>query len=128
MTVLLIDDSLAIRNILRGMVSELGHTALDAGNGIQALAVLREHPEVSVALVDWNMPEMNGYEFVCAARKQMPDRPLRLIMQTTESEMESVIKALEAGADEYIMKPFTREMIEEKFALVGIPITPSEAA
>ncbi len=73
-------------------------------------------------LTDWNMPEMNGYEFVCAVRKDNTYDEMRMMMVTTETEMSQVVKALEAGANEYVMKPFTKEMILEKLNLMGIAV------
>ena len=68
------------------------------------------------------MPEMNGYEFVCAVRKDDQYKDMRLMMVTTETEMSQVVKALEAGADEYVMKPFTKEMIVEKLTIMGLSV------
>jgi two-component system chemotaxis response regulator CheY len=82
----------------------------------------KETGPVDLALVDWNMPEMNGYEFVCTVRKDDQYKDMRLMMVTTETEMAQVVKALEAGADEYVMKPFTKEMIVEKLAIMGLSL------
>jgi two-component system chemotaxis response regulator CheY len=68
------------------------------------------------------MPEMNGYEFVCEVRKDDKYKDMRLMMVTTETEMSQVIKALEAGANEYVMKPFTKEMIVEKLTIMGLSV------
>ena len=120
MNTLVIDDSRAIRTILRGMLKELGHTVFEAPNGQEALAVLRQHPDIELALVDWNMPVMNGLEFVKAVRADGSFTRVRLIMVTTETEMAHVSQAIEAGADEYVMKPFTREIIGDKLKLAGV--------
>ena len=122
MRAMVIDDPRAIRLILGKMLKELGFEVVDAENGAVALARLKASEKVDIALVDWNMPEMNGYEFVCAVRKEDAYKDLPLMMVTTETEMSQVVKALEAGANEYVMKPFTKEMITEKLTLMGMPI------
>jgi two-component system chemotaxis response regulator CheY len=76
------------------------------------------HPEV--VLVDWNMPEMNGYEFVQAVRGDESYQRMPLLMVTTETEMEQVARALHAGVNEYVMKPFTKDVIREKLAIMGV--------
>lgn len=120
MRALVIDDSRAIRLILGKMLKELGFEVFDAGDGRQALERLEEVGKVDLALVDWNMPVMNGLEFVCAVRAQSELDDMRLMMVTTETEINQVVKALEAGANEYVMKPFTKEIILEKLSLMGI--------
>jgi len=120
---LVIDDSKAIRLILGKTLKDLGFEVIDAGNGVEAIERLKKAGKVDLALVDWNMPEMNGYEFVCEVRKNTAYKDLRLMMVTTETETSQVIKALEAGADEYLMKPFTKEMIQEKLSIMGIPVS-----
>lgn len=120
MRAMVIDDSRAIRLILGNMLKELGFEVIDAENGAVAIDRLKASEKVDIALVDWNMPEMNGYEFVCAVRKDDAYKDLPLMMVTTETEMSQVVKALEAGANEYVMKPFTKEMITEKLALMGV--------
>lgn len=120
MRALVIDDSRAIRLILSRTLQELGFQTLEAANGKEALAVLEREGPVELALVDWNMPEMNGLEFVQAARARPAWGSMRMMMVTTETEMERVVKALEAGADEYVMKPFTREVIAEKLSILGL--------
>jgi two-component system chemotaxis response regulator CheY len=117
---MVIDDSRAIRLILGKMLKELGFEVIDAENGAVAIDRLKASEKVDIALVDWNMPEMNGYEFVCAVRKDDAYKDLPLMMVTTETEMSQVVKALEAGANEYVMKPFTKEMITEKLTLMGV--------
>jgi len=119
---LVIDDSKAIRLILSQILKELGFEVCSASHGIEALERLKEVGKVDLALVDWNMPEMNGFEFVCAVRKEEKYNDIRLMMVTTETEMAQVIKALEAGANEYVMKPFTKEIIREKINLLGISL------
>lgn len=122
MRALVIDDSKAIRLILGQMLKEMGFEVSSAGHGLEALERLKEVGKVDIALVDWNMPEMNGFEFVIAVRKEEKYNDMRLMMVTTETEISQVIKALEAGANEYVMKPFTKEIIREKINLMGISI------
>ncbi len=120
MRALVIDDSKAIRLILGKMLKEMGFEVFEAGNGRQAMDRLKEVGKLEIALVDWNMPEMNGYEFVCEVRKDPGYNDMLLMMVTTETEMSQVIKALEAGANEYVMKPFTKDIIKEKLTLLGV--------
>jgi two-component system, chemotaxis family, chemotaxis protein CheY len=120
MRALVVDDSRAIRSVIGRILKELNFEVLEAGNGKEALERLKEHGQPDVALVDWNMPEMNGLEFVRAVRADSNLRKLPMMMVTTETEMEQVAKALAAGASEYIMKPFTKDMIVEKLSLLGI--------
>jgi len=119
---LVIDDSRAIRMILGQILKALKFEVFNAGHGLEALEKLKETGPVELALVDWNMPEMNGYEFVCEVRKDDQYKDMRLMMVTTETEMSQVIKALEAGANEYVMKPFTKEMIVEKLTIMGLSV------
>ncbi|MFQ5451063.1 MAG: response regulator [Nitrospinaceae bacterium] len=120
MRALVIDDSKAIRLILGKILKDLGFDVVDASNGFEALERLRDNGKMDIALVDWNMPEMNGFEFICEVRKDDSYKDMPLMMVTTETEMTQVIKALKAGANEYVMKPFTKEMILEKLNLMGI--------
>ena len=122
MRALVIDDSRAIRVILGQILKALKFEVHNAEHGLEALEKLKETGPVDLVLVDWNMPEMNGYEFVCTVRKDDQYNGMRLMMVTTETEMAQVVKALEAGADEYVMKPFTKEMIVEKLTIMGLPV------
>lgn len=120
MRALIVDDSRAMRALLSRMVTGLGLTTSVAGNGREALQVLEEGGVPDVALVDWNMPEMNGLELVQAMRSDERYATVPVVMVTTETEMSQVMKALEAGANEYVMKPFTAEILHDKFSLLGI--------
>lgn len=120
MRALVIDDSKAMRSIIGRIVRSLGFDVTEAGHGKEALQRLAESGVFDVALVDWNMPEMNGIEFVCAVRANPAYARMRLMIVTTESEIENVMKAMEAGADEYVMKPFTGDVIQEKLHLLGV--------
>jgi two-component system chemotaxis response regulator CheY len=117
---LVVDDSRATRMILSRTLGEMGFEVVQASNGREALEKLGQGPPVRFALVDWNMPEVTGLEFVEQVRARPAFCDVRLIMVTTETEIEQMTRALEAGADEYIMKPFTREAVEDKLRLVGV--------
>jgi two-component system, chemotaxis family, chemotaxis protein CheY len=119
---LVIDDSRAIRLILARMLRDLGFEVDEATNGREGLARLVDGQTPDLVLVDWNMPEMSGIDFVTAARKPPYSSTARLMMVTTETEVPQMVRALEAGADEYVMKPFTREAIVEKLQLLGLEV------
>lgn len=120
MRVLIVDDSKTMRSIIGRIVKELGFEVREAGDGRLALAELESAGPVELCLVDWNMPVMNGIEFVAAVREKRAWDPIKLMMITTASDAEHVQRALAAGADEYLMKPFTKEMIAEKLAMFGM--------
>jgi two-component system chemotaxis response regulator CheY len=122
MHALIVDDSTTIRMILGEYLKKLGFDVTEAVNGRDALDRLRGMKKadvVDVVLVDWNMPEMDGLSFVEAVRAERQYDELPLMMVTTNTELAHVARALEAGANEYIMKPFTRDMIREKLELLG---------
>ncbi len=118
MRAIVIDDSRATRAILRRILADLGFEVLEAADGSQALQALARVPDVDVALVDWNMPVMDGLTFVRRVRASGGD--LTIVMVTTEGDADHLVAALEAGADEYAMKPFTASVIREKLALLGV--------
>jgi two-component system chemotaxis response regulator CheY len=118
MRVLVIDDSRTVRIIIRQALAEAGLDVIEAANGREGLDQLRAHDDVELVLVDWNMPEMNGLEFVQAVRAQRSFDPVRIMMVTTETEQEQVVRALNAGANEYLMKPFTKEVLVAKLSLL----------
>jgi two-component system chemotaxis response regulator CheY len=117
---LIIDDSKAMRSILSRMLQGLGFEVLEASNGREGLQRLQAIGKVDLALVDWNMPEMNGLEFIRTVRAEQSYDGVLLMMVTTETEMENVVRALAAGANEYVMKPFTQEIILEKLQIFGM--------
>ena len=119
MRAIVIDDSKSIRSILCKILVGIGFSVEEAANGLEALDLVKKE-KVDLALVDWNMPDMDGCEFIQEVRKSKHLRDMRMIMVTTETAISKVAEALEAGADEYIMKPFTREIIIEKLALLGV--------
>src|ERR671921_2901821 len=121
MRAIVVDDSRAMRLILRRIVGQLGFEVIEAEDGraaLDALAALDGVPEL--ALVDWNMPNMNGLEFVTTARADPRLREMSLVMVTTESEQSQIVRALAAGAHEYVIKPFTEGAMIEKLALLGL--------
>jgi two-component system chemotaxis response regulator CheY len=120
MFALIVDDSRAMRRILKQIVEPLGFETIEAGNGLEALHQLQEHPDVTMALVDWNMPEMNGLEFVQVVRADPRYESLKLVMVTTETEPTRMARALMAGVDEFVMKPFTSEILLDKLRLIGV--------
>jgi two-component system chemotaxis response regulator CheY len=117
---LVVDDSSLIRTVLLRMLSDLGYEVLQATGGREALAVLDRHPLPDVVLIDWNMPEMTGLELIGALRSAERFRDVPLMMVTTETEVGQVARALAAGADEYLMKPFTSEMVQDKLSILGL--------
>jgi two-component system chemotaxis response regulator CheY len=121
MHALVIDDSRTVRAIIGGILAELGLNVVEAANGREGLERLQQNPDIGLVLVDWNMPEMNGLEFIQAVRKEPGYDSLHIVMVTTETEQEQLLRALEAGANEYVMKPFTREILVAKLSLLGIP-------
>ncbi|OJF13367.1 response regulator [Couchioplanes caeruleus] len=121
MSVLVVDDSRAMRAILRRLVTSVGYDVVEADNGrsaLEALGAMEQPPQA--ALVDWNMPEMNGLEFIGAVRAQPQWRDIALMMVTTESDPNQIVRALAAGAHEYLIKPFTPEVIRDKLAILGV--------
>ena len=120
MRALVVDDSRAIRSIIGKTVKELGFELLEAGNGKEALERLEAAGTVELVLVDWNMPEMNGFDFLVAARQNPAWKDTVIMMVTTETEMAQMQRALDAGANEYVMKPFTKDALHEKLQLVGL--------
>ena len=127
MRALVIDDSRAMRTILRGILSDLDFEVAEAADGKEAIRILDQDPAFDLALVDWNLPEMNGLEIVTEVRKDERFSDLHLLMVTTETEFERVHQALQAGANEYIMKPFDKAMLLDKLLILGIPIDTPQA-
>lgn len=121
MTAMVVDDSRAMRIILRKTLSEIGYAVSEAAHGREALDILANgQPQLDLMLIDWNMPQMNGLELVKAIRALPAYAGTVLMMVTTETETDQVMLALEAGANEYVMKPFTRDVIESKLRLLGV--------
>ncbi len=118
-TCLIADDSGVIRKVARRILESLEFRILEAENGEQALEICqRELPDA--ILLDWNMPKMDGYDFLRTLRR-LPDgdRP-KVVFCTTENDVAHIARALQAGANEYIMKPFDKDIVQEKFHEVGL--------
>lgn len=116
---LVVDDSRVIRNVARVMLEEMGFKVREAADGSQAM---KECAAVmpKVILLDWNMPVMNGIEFVQELRRQPDGEKPIVIFCTTENDISSINRAISAGANEYIMKPFDSEILRSKFDFIGL--------
>lgn len=119
MNVLIVDDSRAIRSLLTRLLRSQGHTTFEAGNGIEALAAIEAQGGFDLALVDWNMPEMDGLQLLQSVRARPTLASMSVMMITTESEVSRMQLALAGGANEYLMKPFTPDALFGKLALLG---------
>lgn len=120
MWALIIDDSKATRLILKQLLGNLGFEVAEAENGSDGLRRLKDMPTPDVVTVDWNMPVMDGLAFLRAVRSDSTLRQLPLVMVTTNNDLGQLAAALDAGANEYIMKPFTEDAVREKLELIGI--------
>jgi two-component system, chemotaxis family, chemotaxis protein CheY len=118
-TCLVVDDSRVVRKIARRILEEMGFEIIEAEDGEQALeACKRALPDA--VLLDWNMPVMDGYEFLGALRRMPGGERPKVVFCTTENGIDHISRALEAGADEYIMKPFDKDIVAAKFQEVGL--------
>ncbi len=118
---LVVDDSRAVRMILAKTLKELGFEVQEAANGREAWEVIEaERTALTLVLSDWNMPEVNGLELLKRLRQDPKLSSLIVVMVTTETELDQMAVALEAGANEYIMKPFTKEILVEKLQIAGV--------
>jgi two-component system chemotaxis response regulator CheY len=120
MRALVIDDSRAIRLVIGNILRELGMSVVEAANGREGLDRMTQDSQVELVLVDWNMPVMNGLEFIQALRAERAYDSVCIMMVTTETESEQVSKALNAGANEYLMKPFTKDVIVAKLSILDV--------
>ena len=124
MRALVIDDSRAMRRIVGSILKDFGYEVREAGDGQQALDALQEGKAEGwvpdLCCIDWNMPVMDGLQFVFAVRANPAYRQVTLMMVTTESETGQIVKALAAGAHEYLIKPFTADALRDKLALLGL--------
>ncbi|MCF6378407.1 response regulator [Nocardioides KLBMP 9356] len=122
MHALVIDDSRTMRMMLARQLEHLGFEVLQAGDGQQALEVLASNRDdlPVLATVDWNMPVMNGLDFVKAVRADNGLRDVTLMMVTTEAEQGQIVRALAAGAHEYLIKPFSAEAFVDKLDYLGV--------
>jgi two-component system chemotaxis response regulator CheY len=118
-TCLVVDDSGVVRKVIRRILEALNFQILEAENGEQAIETCRRELPDAI-LLDWNMPKMDGYDFLRLLR-QLPggDRP-KVVFCTTENDITRIARALHAGADEYVMKPFDGDIIKTKFEEIGL--------
>lgn len=116
--ILSVDDSSTMRKIVKKGVEALNYECLEAADGNEALSVLaREFDNIKLILLDWNMPGMNGIDFLRTIKKDSLYRAIPVIMVTTEGQKESIIKAVQAGAANYILKPFSEDELTKKIIL-----------
>jgi two-component system chemotaxis response regulator CheY len=120
MRALVIDDSRTMRAILGKVLREMGMEVIEAANGREGLERLGDPSAAELVLVDWNMPEMDGLEFIRAVRAVRAYDAVRILMVTTETEGQQVSRALDAGANEYLMKPFTKDVLVAKLQLMDL--------
>lgn len=121
MKTLIIDDSSAMRRIIARTMKSIGFEIVEAGDGRAGLELLAEHnQDIEVILVDWNMPVMNGLQFVERVRANDATKHHKIVMVTTETESVRMARALLAGVDEFVMKPFTQDILIEKLQLIGV--------
>ena len=119
-TAIVVDDSRAIRMILSRTLRELGFEVREAGNGIEALTALSAGPPTDLVMADWNMPVMDGLELLRKIRASVEFARVPVVMVTTEAEIDQMTAAMAAGATEYIMKPFTKEILADKLRMAGL--------
>jgi two-component system, chemotaxis family, chemotaxis protein CheY len=120
MKAIVVDDSRATRTMLKRALAREGFDVLEAGDGREALEALTMRGPLDLALVDWNMPVMSGYELIREIRSCAALNRMAIMMVTTETEPAQMQKALDAGANEYVMKPFTEDILHEKLMLLGL--------
>lgn len=119
MRALIVDDSRFVRGFVRGLLEEKGIECEEAADGQAALDLIHSEKIFDIALVDWNMPVMDGFEMLKRLRAEGFDS-IKVMMVTTEAENDFIVRALNAGADEYLMKPFDSEAMTEKLAMLGL--------
>lgn len=120
MLALIVDDSGASRARLRMMLRGCGFETVEAGHGLEGLERLADRDDVSVALVDWHMPEMDGLAFVKALRQDRRHADLPVMMVTAEMNPQNIARALMVGADEYAVKPLDEEALRAKLCILGL--------
>lgn len=124
MKLLVVDDSSTMRRIIKNTLARLGHKdVLEGADGVEGWSVIDSNPDVDMLITDWNMPEMNGLDLVLKVRSDERFKDLPIIMVTTEGGKTEVITALKAGVNNYIVKPFTPQVLKEKLgAVMGIEV------
>jgi two-component system chemotaxis response regulator CheY len=120
MQALVIDDSRVMRKLLGGQLARLGFEVSEAVDGADGLARITAGPLPDVVLVDWNMPQMNGLDMIRALRGRRDWDAVRVLMVTSETSPAQMSEALAAGADEYLMKPFTADSLRAKLEMLGL--------
>ncbi len=120
MRALIVDDSSFIRQYVRQQMEQLGWSCAEACDGDEALDMLRRVEEFELMLVDVNMPVLNGLDCVKQVREQALSPGMRVMMVTTEADNSFIAEALDNGADEFLMKPFTPQSLREKLMLLGL--------
>ena len=120
MRALVVDDSSAMRAILRMTLKKHGFEVAEAKHGVEALSMLAAPEAFNLILIDWNMPEMDGFELLRRIRSQPRHAATKIMMVTTETGMPQMSEALSAGANDYIMKPFTFDVVSDKLRLIGL--------
>ena len=119
MKLLVVDDSSTMRRIITNTLARLGYKdVVQAGDGIEAWDALQNNPDINIVITDWNMPNMNGLELVKKIRAEEKYKSMPIIMVTTEGGKKEVITALKAGVNNYIVKPFTPQVLKEKLQAV----------
>lgn len=121
---LVVDDSSTMRRIIKNTLSRLGYEDVFEGeDGLQGWNILNQNPDINMLITDWNMPEMNGLELVKKVRADSRFIDLPIIMVTTEGGKVEVVTALKAGVNNYIVKPFTPQVLKEKLsAVLGVAL------
>ena len=122
MKVLIVDDSRVLRTHMSRLMRAMGWHTDEAENGMRALECLHADRSFELALMDVNMPEMNGIECVRRLRSELPELDVKLMMVTTEADSGLIADVLANGADEFLMKPFTRENLQAKLQLLSLPV------
>jgi two-component system chemotaxis response regulator CheY len=117
---LIVDDSSVVRKVARRIVEKFGYEVAGAADGTDALDYVNSHPMPEAILLDWNMPQMQGIDFLESLRKMPNGKDPKVVFCTTENDLAKISRALWAGADEYIMKPFDEDILATKFATVGL--------
>jgi two-component system chemotaxis response regulator CheY len=118
-TCLVVDDSSVVRKIARRILEDLGFEIVEAEDGEKALEACKSAMPTAI-LLDWNMPVMDGYEFLGNLRRMPGGDVPKVVFCTTENGMDHIARALDAGANEYIMKPFDKDIVTAKFQEVGL--------
>lgn len=118
-TCLIVDDSRVVRKVAGRIVANLDFQVTEAVDGAEALAKCREAMP-DVILLDWNMPVMNGLDFLRAVRREKDGALPKIVFCSTETDRDHITEALRSGADEFVMKPFDSDILESKFAEVGL--------